>query len=54
MLQNNALGIGAIKRCMKHILWEIKTGSQGNEEIIKKERQIFTLIVLYLFAYLVL
>lgn len=40
MLQNNALGIGAIKRCTKNILWEIKTGSQGNEEKIRKERQI--------------
>lgn len=39
MLQNNTLQIGAIKRCMKDILWEIKTGSLGNEKKIRKERQ---------------
>lgn len=40
MLQNNALRIGAIKKCTKHILWEEKTGSLENEEKIRKERQI--------------
>lgn len=50
MLQNNALRIGAVRRCMEIILWEVRTGfleNEKNNQKIKANKEMFILIILY-------